>query len=72
MRIVFIAALMAVIGSTGAFAQQQKKSRAAPQPVSAKQQFCPKGYDACVRGGMRMGYSSAEAGGFCTRRCSGS
>jgi len=54
--------LTALIGSTGAFAQQQQK----PPKPAATQTGCPSGYDNCVKGGMKMGYSQTEAGGYCT------
>ena len=59
---IFIGMLTALIGSTGAFAQQQQK----PPKPAATQTGCPSGYDNCVKGGMKMGYSQTEAGGYCT------
>jgi hypothetical protein len=48
--------------------QQQKR----PQPAATQPGgVCANGYDRCVRGGIRMGYSASEAGAFCTRRCGG-
>jgi hypothetical protein len=62
MRLIIIGVLTGLIASTSAFAQQQK---ARPGGV------CANGYERCVKGGIRMGYSSTEAAGFCTRRCAG-
>ena len=62
---IFLGMLTVLIGSTGAFAQQQQK----PPKPAATQTGCPSGYDNCVKGGMKMGYSQTEAGGYCTRRC---
>jgi hypothetical protein len=67
MRLMIIGILTLLIGGTSAFAQQQQK----PAKQSAPQTGCPSGYDNCVRGGMKMGYSQTEAGGYCTRRCGG-
>jgi hypothetical protein len=68
MRLMIIGMLTVLIGSTGAFAQQQQK----PPKPAATQTGCPSGYDNCVKGGMKMGYSQTEAGGYCSRRCGGS
>jgi hypothetical protein len=66
MRLMIIGILTVLIGGTSAFAQQQK-----PPKPTATQTGCPNGYDRCVKGGMKMGYSASEAGGYCTRRCGG-
>jgi hypothetical protein len=68
MRLMIAAILTVLIGSANAFAQQQKAEKpAAIQPGGA----CANGYERCVKGGIRMGYSATEAGSFCTRRCGG-
>jgi hypothetical protein len=58
MRLMIIGMLAVLIGSTSAFAQQQQK----PPKSAATQTGCPNGYDRCVKGGMKMGYSASEAG----------
>jgi hypothetical protein len=67
MRLMIIGILTVLIVGTSAFAQQQQK----PPKSAATQTGCPNGYDRCVRGGMKMGYSATEAGNYCTRRCGG-
>jgi hypothetical protein len=66
MHLMIIGMLTVLIGSTGAFAQQQQK----PPKPAATQRMSQRLY--CVKGGMKMGYSQTEAGGYCTRRCGGS
>ncbi len=58
MRLMIIGILTVLIVGTSAFAQQQQK----PPKPAATQTGCPNGYESCVRGGMRMGYSQTEAG----------
>jgi hypothetical protein len=66
MRLMIVVILAGMIGGTTAFAQQQKPPKSGQQVTG-----CPSGYDRCVKGGMRMGYSASEAGGYCTRKCGG-
>jgi hypothetical protein len=68
MRLMIIGILTVLIVDSSAFAQQQQKP---PKPAATTQTGCPNGYDRCVKGGMKMGYSASEAGGYCTRRCGG-
>jgi hypothetical protein len=68
MRLMIIGMLTVLIGSTSAFAQQAKP----PKPAATQQGgVCANGYERCVKGGVRMGYSHTEAGAFCTRKCGG-
>jgi hypothetical protein len=66
MRLMGIGILAILIGSTSAFAQQSKSSKA-----GATQTGCPSGYDRCIKGGMKMGYTGSEAASYCTRKCAG-
>ncbi len=46
-------------------AEAQQKPSNVQKPSSS----CPNGYEKCVIGGTRQGWSSAEASRYCTRAC---
>jgi hypothetical protein len=61
MRLLIIGVLMVLIGSTGAFAQQQK------QVAQKASQGGRCTSDACVRGSLKAGWTNAEASGWCSK-----